>query len=336
MSQSRHVQFARRPEGAPVSQDFELLGVELPEPGEGELVVKNTWMSVDPYMRLPMTGLGGLHGSVNIGDVLTGGAVGKVVQSRNSNLPEGTYVLSGVMGWREAYVSDGVGLTPVDPDLAPVQHFLGILGLTGLTAYTGVERVLMPKEGETLFVSSAAGAVGMVVAQLAKRRGARVLGTTGSDEKVAWLRDTLKLDAVANYKTSDLNKVLADFAPDGLNHYFDNVGGDHLEAAIEAMALHGHAALCGAIGLYDTDNYRAGPRNFFAAIEKGLVLEGHNFGLHVATAAEDTGALAGLLASGEIFSEETVVDGIENAADAFIGMLEGKNLGKMLVRLSGD
>lgn len=336
MQQSRQVQFARRPVGAPNRQDFELVAVDLPDLSDGEVQVENTWMSVDPYMRLPMTGLGGLHGSVEIGDVLTGGAVGKVIQSRNANLPEGTHVLSGAQGWREAYVSDSAGLTPIDPALAPVQHFLGILGLTGLTAYTGVERVLKPKEGETLFVSSAAGAVGMVVAQLAKLRGARVLGTTGSDEKAAWLHDTLKLDAVANYKTENLAQVIADFAPEGLNHYFDNVGGDHLEAAIDGMARHGHAALCGAIGLYDTDNYRAGPANFFAAIEKGLVLEGHNFGLHVQTAAEDTAALAGLLASGDIFSEETVVDGIEGAVGAFIGMLQGENLGKMLVRLAGS
>jgi len=334
MTLSREVRLARRPTGAPTTDDFSLETVDLPTPGAGRFLVRNRFMSVDPYMRLPMTGQEGVHAAMDAGHPLTGAAIGVVEQSAHDGWPVGAWVVSGTHGWRDAYVSDGAGLTRLDALAGEPSLYVGLLGLIGVTAFGGVEGVLKPGPGDTLFVSGAAGAVGSVACQLAKRRGARVLGTTGSDDKVAWLKDELGLDEAVNYKTfGDLRPVLKTFAPGGLTMMFDNVGGETLEATIDVMKPGGHLALCGAIALYNGSNYRAGPANFFTVIEKCLRVEGFNAGPYYPRAGEIFAFLGGLLAGGELVWRETIRDGIEAAPRAFIDMMAGANIGKMLVRL---
>ncbi len=330
---SRVFQLARRPEGMPRPDDFALAQVPLPALQDGQVKVRNTWLSVDPYMRLSLTTLKGVHAPTGIGDELDGGAVGEVIESRSDILPVGASVFTPLRGWRDLYVADAAALLPIDPALAPLSAYLGVLGISGTTAYAGLEYVLKPQAGETIFVSGAAGAVGMVVCQLAKRHGCRVIGSTGDPAKAALLTGRLGVDATINYRTDDLRARLAEFAPAGLDMYFDNVGGSHLEAAIDSMKVHGRMALCGAVELYNSDNYRRGPDNLFAAIERGLTLTGFNIGLFGARRPEMIRALAAMLEDGSLQAEETVVDGLENTPRAFIDLLGGANAGKMVVRL---
>lgn len=329
----RVFRLARRPDGAPSPEDFALTEVALPALAPGQVKVRNRFLSVDPYMRLPMTTLQGVHAPTDIGGELDGGAVGEVIESTAEALPVGAFVFSPLMGWRDLYVADAKAVAPVDPNLAPLSAYLGALGISGLTAYAGLEYVLQPKAGESIFVSGAAGAVGIVVCQLAKRRGCRVIGSTGDPAKEKALTQRFGADATINYKTDDLRAKLKAFAPDGLDMYFDNVGGSHLEAALDSMKVHGRMALCGAVELYNSGNYRQGPGNFFTAIEKGLTLTGFNVGLFAARRAEMMRDLAGLLAAGALHADETVVDGLENTGKAFADMMRGANTGKMVVRL---
>jgi NADPH-dependent curcumin reductase CurA len=331
---TREVRLARRPNGAPVADDFAVVEVDLAEPGEGEVLVRNQVMSVDPYMRLPMTGQGGVHAPMGAGETLHGAAVGRVEASRAPGLPVGAWVSSAARGWREAYVAPARELTRIDPLAGDPSLYVGLLGLVGVTAWGGVEETLRPEAGQTVFVSAGAGAVGMVACQLARRRGARVIATTGSDAKAAWLTGEIGVDAAINYRTAgNLADALRAAAPEGLDGMFDNVGGTTLEAAIEVMKPGGRIALCGAIELYNTANYRAGPANFFTVIEKCLELKGFNAGLFYPRAPEIFAALTGMLASGELIWRETVREGIEAAPRAFIDMMGGGNLGKMVVRL---
>jgi NADPH-dependent curcumin reductase CurA len=330
----REVRLARRPSGATAVSDFAVVEVDLPEPGEGEVLVRNKVMSVDPYMRLPMTGQQGVHASMGEGETLHGAAVGLVEASRCADLPEGAWVSSPSHGWREAYVAPARQVTRIDPLSGDPGLYVGLLGLIGVTAYAGVEYVLQPRAGETVFVSGGAGAVGMVACQLARRRGARVIATTGSDEKAAWLQGEIGVDVAINYRTAgDLAEALRAAAPTGLDGMFDNVGGTTLEAAIEVMKMSGRVALCGAIELYNSANYRAGPANFFTVIEKCLVLKGFNAGPYYARSGEIFGALTQMLGAGELIWRETLREGIEAAPQAFVDLMAGANFGKMLVRL---
>ncbi|MGE0667266.1 MAG: NADP-dependent oxidoreductase [Sphingomonadales bacterium] len=330
---SRVFRLARRPDGPPSPEDFALTETPLPALAPGQVKVRNRYLSVDPYMRLPMTTLEGVHAPTDIGGELDGGAVGEVIESTADALPAGSFVFTPLLGWRDLYVADARTVAPVDPRLAPLSAYLGVLGLSGLTAYAGLEYVLAPRAGESIFVSAAAGAVGAVVCQLAKRHGCRVIGSTGDPAKERVLKERYGADATVNYRTADLREALKAFAPDGLDMYFDNVGGSHLEAALDSMKVHGRMALCGAVELYNSGNYRQGPGNFFAAIEKGLTLTGFNIGLFAARRGEMMKDLAAMLANGTLVADETVVDGLENTGKAFVDMMRGANTGKMVVRL---
>jgi NADPH-dependent curcumin reductase CurA len=269
-----------------------------------------------------------------LGAPMTGGAVGQVVASRNDRFAEGTWVVHD-LGWREAALSDGRGVRRVDPELGPLSTALGVLGMTGLTAYVGVVDIGGVQEGDTVFVSGAAGAVGSVAAQLARARGARVIGSAGSPEKVEWLRD-LGLDGVFDYRETSTREALRELAPDGIDVYFDNVGGDTLEAAIGALRLHGRIVACGSISRYNATEALPGPRNVFMVVTKRLRMQGFIVSDHNDRIPAFLAEVAPRVADGTLRYRETVVDGIERAPEAFIGMLEGANVGKMLVRVGPE
>lgn len=333
-SRSREIRLAARPIGFPKESDFELAETSVPEPAKGQLLVRNLYMSVDPYMRGRMNDIPSYVPPYRIGEPLDGGAVGEVVASRHPDWGEGDFVLS-LAGWRELYLSDGAALRKVDPKLAPLSAYLGALGMPGLTAYVGLLDIGKPREGETVFVSAAAGAVGSVVGQIAKVRGCRVIGSAGSDEKVAFLRDELGFDGAFSYRRTDPGDALSELAPGGIHVYFDNVGGRHLEAALEHMLPFGRIPLCGMISQYNVgDASSPAPRNLILAIPRRLTLKGFIVSDHFDRFPAFLSDMSGWLRQGTVRAKETVVDGIESAPEAFLGMLRGENVGKMIVRLA--
>jgi len=332
---TREIRLASRPEGAPVPENFELAEAPIPEPGEGEVLVRNSYLSVDPYMRGRMRDVKSYIPPFEVGEVLQGGAVGQVVASRNEAVAEGAWVQS-LQGWREHYVSNGEGLLSVDPSVAPVSTALGVLGMPGLTAYAGLTEFGRPQEGETVFVSAAAGAVGSVVGQLARIRGARAVGSAGSREKVDFLTEELGFDAAFDYKTEDLPEALREHCPQGIDVYFDNVGGDHLDAALGRMNGFGRIPLCGMISLYNLEGPPPGPRNMAAMLVNRVTMRGFIVTDHYDLYPRFAEEVAGYVNSEQMKYRETVVDGIERMPAAFIGLLAGENIGKMLVRTGPD
>lgn len=332
---TREWHLAARPHGEPTPEDFRLVEVDLPEPAEGQVVVRMVVMSVDPYMRGRMRQEPSYAPPWEVGEVMKGGAVGRVVASRAPELPEGSLVLTDA-AWREAAVLDAAQVTrlPAAEDVAP-SWYLGVLGMPGLTAYAGLFRVGDFREGDDVFVSGAAGAVGSLVGQFARLRGAgRVVGSAGSAEKVAWLRD-LGCTAAFSYRDG-VARGLAEAAPDGIDLFFDNVGGEHLEAAIGALRVHGRAALCGSISGYNAVEPPPGPRNLGLMVGKRLTLRGFLVGDHTDLRPEFTETVTGWLRSGQLVVRETVREGIEQAVPAFLELLRGGNVGKMVVRLAPD
>ena len=331
---TREIHLAARPTGWPTPENFTLVTTELPDPDEGELLVRNTFMSVDPYMRPKMNDVKSYTPPYQVGEALYGGAVGEVVESRVDGYAPGDLVLHG-LGWREHAVVEARAVRKLEtvPGV-PVSQYLGALGATGLTAYVGLFDLAEFRPGDTVFVSGAAGAVGTMAGQFAKLRGAgRVVGSAGSAEKVAYLTGKLGFDAAFDYHDGDLRGQLASAAPDGIDVYFDNVGGDHLEAAISALRPFGRVALCGAISQYNATEPVAGPRNLALAVGKQLTLRGFLVNSYEHLRDQFVRDMAGWLSTGVIQCDETIVDGLENAPDAFIRMLRGDNIGKMIVRL---
>jgi NADPH-dependent curcumin reductase CurA len=328
---SREIRLKRRPVGLPRESDFEVATVPRPTPGAGEVLVRNLYMSVDPYMRGRMLDQPSYVQPFQVGQPLDGGCVGQVVQSQGGKLQVGDHVL-GRKGWREYYVSDGADLTRIDPTLAPVQTYLGTLGMPGLTAYVGLLDIGRPKAGETVFVSAAAGAVGTVACQIAKLQGCRVIGSAGTPDKVAWLQEVAGIDAAFNYKeVGSLTAALALHCPNGIDVYFDNVGGAHLEAALEHLNSFGRIALCGMIASYNETTPSSGPHNLRLAVRKRLTLQGFIVSDHLERQAQFSHDMSTWIAAGKIKWQETIVAGIENAPRAFIGLFKGENVGKMLV-----
>lgn len=333
---SREIRLKRRPVGLPSESDFELVAVPIATPKTGEMVVRNLYMSVDPYMRGRMLEQPSYVEPFPLGQALDGGCVGRVVQSQGGRFQVGDHVL-GRKGWREYYVSDGTDLTKIDPPIAPLQAYLGILGMPGLTAYVGLLDIGRPEAGNTVFVSAAAGAVGSVVCQLAKLKGCRVVGSAGSAAKVQWLREVAGVDAVINYKeVMSLTAELGKHCPHGIDVYFENVGGTHLEAALEHMKIRGRIALCGMISQYNESAPSSGPRNLRLAVRKRLTLRGFIVSDHIDRQPQFFADMGAWIADGKIKWEETIVGGIENAPKAFLGLFTGENMGKMLVRLGPE
>jgi NADPH-dependent curcumin reductase CurA len=329
---SRQVALAARPSGEPKPQDFSLTEVEVPDPGAGQVLVRNHWMSVDPYMRGRMNDVQSYVTPFALGEPLEGGAVGEVLASGDDRFAVGQTVLH-QLGWRELALVPADQVRVVDPQLAAPAAYLGVLGMPGLTAYVGLLDVAGLREGDVVFVSAAAGAVGSMVGQIAKLRGSQVIGSAGSAEKVAYLKDELGFDQAFNYRDGDVPALLTQAAPDGIDVYFDNVGGDHLEAAIFAMHDFGRIALCGAISMYNATTPPAAPRNLALSVARRLTLRGFIVTDHANRFPDFVREVGGWLRDGKLRHRETVLEGIENAPAAFIGLLRGENVGKMMVKL---
>ncbi|MEV6774097.1 NADP-dependent oxidoreductase [Nocardia sp. NPDC051030] len=330
---SREWRLVARPFGEPKPSDFEFATVTLADPAPGQVLVRNDWLSVDPYMRGRMNDVESYIPPFVLGEAMTGSAVGTVVASAAEGIPVGTTV-SHFAGWREYALADAKAVQIVDTALAPAQAYLGVLGTTGLTAYAGLTEVAPVKEGDVVFISGAAGAVGSVAGQIAKKLGAsRVIGSAGGPEKTARLLNEFGFDAAIDYREGDLYGELAAAAPDGIDVYFDNVGGDHLDAAITTMNLRGRIALCGAISAYNDTELPPGPRHLPLAIGKRINMRGMNVSDHYHQIPEWYGKAAAWIADGSLRTEETVFEGIDQALDAFTAMMAGANTGKMLVRL---
>jgi NADPH-dependent curcumin reductase CurA len=330
---SREIRLKNRPVGLPAESDFELAEVRVPQVGQRQVLVENIYMSVDPYMRGRMVDRKSYVPPFQIGQPLDGGCVGRVVESKNEQFKVGDFVL-GMFGWREYFISDGTGLFKIDPNLAPIQAYLGTLGMPGLTAYVGLLDIGKTKQGETVFVSAASGAVGSVVCQIAKLKGCYVVGSAGSDAKVSWLLDEAGVDAAFNYKKA--NNIIAEVGkkcPKGIDVYFENVGGVHLQAALEHMNTFGRIVMCGQISSYNATESIPGPPNLFYATSKQLTLQGFIVREHQAKLPQFYADMAKWIADGKIKWKETTVEGLENAPRAFIGLFKGDNFGKMIVKV---
>lgn len=332
-SVSTQIQLTARPVGWPAASDFTTVQVNLAPLVPGQVRVVNEFVSVDPYMRGRMSAAKSYSEPFALGETMTGGAIGRVVESTSDAVPVGSVVLH-QFGWRDVVQEDAAGFKIV-PELpgVPMSLYLGILGMTGMTGYVGLTEIAGMKAGDTVFISGAAGAVGTAAGQIARLLGAgRVIGSAGSDEKVALLTEKYGYDAAFNYKSGPVRELLAAAAPEGIDVFFDNVGGDHLEAALDVFNPGGRAALCGAIAGYNTTGRKAGPDNMVNMITRGLKLRGFTLGSHLNLAAEFNEHMTGWFTDGKIAYDETIVDGIENAVDALLDMMRGANTGKMVVR----
>ncbi|WP_369036724.1 MULTISPECIES: NADP-dependent oxidoreductase [Streptomyces] len=321
-----------RPVGRPKTEDFALVEAAVPQPREGQVLVRNLYASVDPYMRGRMSDAKSYVAPFELGKVMQGGAVGEVIASNAEGLSVGDHVLH-FLGWREYAAVNAKDAVKVDPEAAPLSTYLGVLGMTGLTAYAGLLRTASFKEGDTVFVSGAAGAVGGQVGQIAKLKGAaRVIGSAGSDDKVKLLVEEYGFDAAFNYKDGSVSEQLRKAAPDGIDVYFDNVGGDHLEAAIGSLNLRGRIAICGMISVYNNTEPAPGPKNLARLIATRGRIEGLLVGDHYDLQPQFVQEVGAWVRSGELKYRETVVEGIDNNLEAFFGVLRGDNTGKMIVK----
>jgi Putative NADP-dependent oxidoreductases len=332
MTKSREIRLASRPKGWPTPDNFILAETELPSLSDGQALVRNLFMSVDPYMRGRMNDMKSYVPPFQIGKPLEGGAIGEVVESRANDLGTGDVVTS-MFGWRDSFVAEARGLQRVNSKIQPLSAYLGLLGMPGLTAWIGLKLVDV-KAGDRVFISGAAGAVGSVAGQLAKLRGCRVIGSAGSADKINWLLHDLGFDAAFNYKDGPVYAQLKQAAPDGIDVYFDNVGGDHLEAALSALNVNGRIIACGGISGYNEEAPRPGPRNMMAFVSKRLTLRGFIVMDWMSSMPEFQKETGTLWSSGKLKMKETVIEGLEHAPQAFIDMLHGANTGKMIVKLA--
>ncbi len=326
MPKSREIHLVARPNGMPAQGDFALIETQVPDAADGEVLVENLYMSVDPAMRPRLTA------GQDLNVAMMGGALGRVVQSKSPDFAVGDLV-SNRNGFREFFTSDGKGLTKLaaDPDL-PVTVHMHALGMTGFTAYGGLLHIGQLKDGEQVFVSTAAGAVGSVAAQIAKIKGCYVVGSTGAADKAAWLKDEVGLDAVINYKETPIRKALEEATPKGIDVYFDNVGGDHLEAALRRINTLGRIPVCGFISGYNSGH--SSVSNLSNIIYARVMLRGFVGTDFLHLHGQFLSDMSGWLKEGKVKYQETILDGIDNAPSALIGLMEGKNSGKMLVKLA--
>ena len=325
---SQEVHLIDRPQAMPTPEQFKLVEVNLPDPLDGEVLVENIYMSVDPAMRPRLAG----QQALNV--AMMGGAIGRVLKSRHPSFKEGDLVES-MNGFRQYFVSGEKGLTKLDPDGMPVLAYMSVLGLTGLTAYGGLLVIGALKDGENVFVSAAAGAVGSVAAQIAKIKGCYVIGSAGSEEKCRWLKDELGLDAVINYRDGELRSSLKAAAPKGIDVYFDNVGGEHLNAALPRMNALGRIAVCGMISAYNNFGAVSDPVTTLSnIIYNRVTIRGFVYYEFASKREQFVSDMKGWLKDGRIKYRTTILNGIESAPSALIGLFTGANTGKMVVQLA--
>lgn len=335
MMTAREIRLVSQPEGWPTADNFEFATIELPELAEGEVRVANEFISVDPYMRGRMSAVRSYVAPYELGERIIGGAVGRVIESKAESHPVGALV-SHMKGWADHAQGAAAefSLLPELPEGTPSSLYLGMLGMTAMTAYAGLTRIAEIKEGDVVFVSGAAGAVGTAVGQIARQLGAsRVVGSAGSDEKVALLIEKYGYDTALNYKDRPVREALPELVPDGVDIYFDNVGGEHLEAALDVMNNGGRLAICGAISGYNTKDKPAGPDNMTNMVTRGLKMQGFTLGNYMDTIPAFRKDMGQWFAEGKIAYDETVYEGLENTIDAFIAMMKGANIGKMVVKI---
>lgn len=331
---NRKFTLAARPVGYPKPSDFDLVTEPIPTPKDGQVLLHTNYLSVDPYMRGRMNDRASYAPNVQIGEVMVGSVVGEVVASKNSNFQVGDIAVGG-LGWQEYGVSNGSGLRKVDPTLAPISTALGILGMPGLTAYFGLLELCDPQAGETVFVSAAAGAVGSGVGQIAKIKGCRAVGSAGTDEKVDYVVDELGFDAAFNYKTvEDYGAKLSEQCPDGIDAYFDNVGGAITDAVFPLINVKARVAICGQISQYNLESPEQGPRFLWNLIVKRAKIEGFLVSEFADKHDDGLRQMAEWIQAGKLKYREEVTEGFENAPTAFIGMLKGGNIGKQLVKVT--
>lgn len=328
---SKEVHLTSRPEGLPTPENFDVVTRQIEEPGEGQVLIKNLYMSVDPAMRPPLT-----NGQTKLNEPMGASAIGKVIQSRHDQYPEGTYVQHRA-GFREYHLSDGKNLEEIVTENEPLTTHLHLLGVTGLTAYGGLLVTGELKEGENVFVSAAAGAVGSVACQIAKIKDCRVAGSCGSDEKVDYLLNELGLDHAFNYKTSSIRKELHVGLPDGIDVYFENVGGEHLDAAVGQMRPLGRIPVCGMISAYNNQGARSeGVTTLANMIYNRVTMRGFVAYEFLDLRDQFLADMRKWISEGRMKYQETIMSGIDQAPRALIGLLQGENTGKMLVKLAED
>ncbi len=328
---SREIRLRSRPHGWPTADNFELAEVDVPEPGDSEVQVRNCFLSVDPYMRGRMNDVKSYVPPFVLGKAMEGGAVGEVVASRSDRVPVGSWVLS-MQGWREAFTAPVSAVQVVDKKAPRMSDYLGVLGVTGMTAWVGLNLV-DTKAGDRVFISAAAGAVGSVAGQLAKHRGCFVVGSAGGPSKVAMIKDELGFDAAIDYKDGKLAEQLAAVAPQGIDVYFDNVGGDHLEAALAVMRPRGRIIACGMISRYNDETPVPGPSNLAMVVGKRLTIRGFIVSDHMAEQPAFLAEVLPLLRAGKLLAKETVVMGLDAMPGAFLDLMRGGNFGKMIIKL---
>lgn len=336
---SRQVQLASRPTGFPTRENFNIADVELPPIEDGQILIRVIYMSLDPYMRGRMDDGKSYATPVPVGGVMEGGSVGEVIESKNPKFAVGAYVMSR-FGWQTHAISDGHGVRTLDPAQAPISTSVGVLGMPGLTAYVGLLDIGQPKEGETVVVSAASGAVGAVVGQIAKIKGCRVVGIAGAQEKCDYVVKELGFDACVSHHSDSLEQDLADACPKGIDVYFENVSGKVFEAVLPLMNMFGRIPVCGLIANYNMTQLPKGPdksaRIMRAILTNRLMFQGYivsdRYDRHDAFQKD----VSAWIRSGELKYREDIAEGLDNAPETFFGLLKGKNFGKQLVRLSND
>ncbi|MFI4985914.1 MAG: NADP-dependent oxidoreductase [Alphaproteobacteria bacterium] len=331
---NRQVLLTSRPKGEPSESDFTLVETPVPTPGEGELLVRALYLSLDPYMRGRISDRPSYARPVGIGEVMTGGVVGRVAASRHAQFHEGD-IVEGRLGWQDFAVSRGKGLRKIDPALAPISTALGVLGMPGLTAYFAFLGIGQPKAGETVVVSAASGAVGGIVGQIAKIKGCRTVATAGSDAKCRYCRAELGYDAALDYRASkDIAADLKHACPDGIDVYFDNVGGAVTDAVFPLLRLHARVVVCGQISQYNLEKPELAPRFLWNLIRTRARVEGFLVSDHAERFGEGLAQLAAWIKEGKLTYKEDITAGLEQAPRKFIGLLRGENFGKALIKIA--
>lgn len=331
---NNQILLSSRPIGTPTRDNFAFIKSSIPQPNDNQLLIRTLYLSVDPYMRGRMNDQESYTPPFQLNEVITGGVVGEVIETKSSDFQVGDVVL-GHLGWQNYSVADANQVKKINADLAPITTALGVLGMPGMTAYFGLLDIGQPQEGETVVISGAAGAVGMLVGQIAKMKGARVVGIAGSDEKIRYLIEELGFDTAINYKTtSNIQLELAKACPNGVDVYFDNVGGTISDAVLSLINQGARIPICGQISLYNSEKQDVGPRIQVQLLKKMATMKGFLVGQYTDRYEEGMTQMAQWIKEGKIKYSENIVEGLENAPDAFLGLFSGDNTGKQLVKVA--